>query len=56
MYVSGLTSTSFGPPKPSRPSATSATARLCRPNFPPTRPASSSATMKPTLCRLPAYS
>ena len=38
MYVSGLASTSFGADRTrAAPSATSATARLCRPNFAPTR-------------------
>src|SRR5688572_3093622 len=56
MNVNGFTTISFGPPKPSRPSAASATTRFGRPNLPPTRDASRSATMKPTLCRLAAYS
>src|SRR3954451_12414273 len=40
----------------SLPSAISACARFARPNLAPIRDASRSATMKPTLCRLPAYS
>src|SRR5690606_1568542 len=56
MYVIGLTSTSRGPPMPSRPSATSATARRCRLNLALIRSASRLTTMKPALCRVPAYS
>ena len=49
----GLASTTRGAPA-SRPSTTSAGA-LCALNFAPIRSASRSTTMKPTLCRLPAY-
>ena len=52
MNQRGLASTTRRPA--SRPSTTSAPL-LCALNRPPTRAASSSATRKPMLCRLPAY-
>src|SRR6476469_8940920 len=55
MYDSGLASTIRGPPMPRRPSRTWAR-DLCDLKPPPTREASSSRTIWPTLCRLWLYS